>query len=187
MSDLWKKIPGFENYECNVLGQIRNAKTKQIRKFNINNGYHRIGLVKEDRHIHMKVHRLIALTWIPNPENKSEIDHIDRNKLNNCVSNLRWFTPAENVKAYYESEHAKNRGTHQPVKFENDDHTIYFYSISEACRHFERCLGTIWGAIENSKYIENYKYKGYKITCLTEKEYSDVIEQNDGEAVRYNA
>lgn len=56
------------------------------------NGYLRVAI----NHCQYLVHRLVAETFIPNPENKPEIDHIDRNRANNKVENLRWVTRSEN-------------------------------------------------------------------------------------------
>jgi hypothetical protein len=62
---------------------------------------------------HYRVHRLVAMAWLPNPENKPEVDHIDNNKKNCAVSNLRWVTSAEN-KA--NSPQQGKKKTRTPVK-----------------------------------------------------------------------
>lgn len=61
-------------------------------------GYLMVGFNKENKRKAVKVHRLVAEYFIPNPENKREVNHIDRNKLNNHISNLEWCTPKENMK-----------------------------------------------------------------------------------------
>lgn len=61
-----------------------------------NYGYLIVVLCKDGKHRTRKVHRLVAETYIPNPEGKREVDHIDNNRKNNCIQNLRWVTSAEN-------------------------------------------------------------------------------------------
>lgn len=94
---MWKTIPSSKGlYEANENGEIRNASTKRVLKPTINNkGYHQIRLKEQSSTL---VHRLIAETFIPNPDNKPEIDHIDSDTSNNAVSNLRWVTRSENLK-----------------------------------------------------------------------------------------
>ena len=93
----WRKIPGFEEYEVSSEGCVRggrwgHSKTPSIDK----DGYLRLGLYDADKKQKwLLVHRLVALAFIPNPENKPEIDHIDRNKYNNLIHNLRWVDDSE--------------------------------------------------------------------------------------------
>jgi len=69
---------------------------------NVNNsGYYYITLCKDGRHCCLKVHRLVAMTFIDNPNNLLEVNHKDGNKLNNCVDNLEWCTHSENHKHSY--------------------------------------------------------------------------------------
>jgi hypothetical protein len=94
----WRQIEGKGNgnYEVSNLGNIRNKKTGRILKQRLNsNGYFYIDLSYDK---HLKVHRLIANAFIPNPENKPFIDHIDKNRTNNNMSNLRWATSQENAR-----------------------------------------------------------------------------------------
>ena len=100
MNEVWRDVPGYEGiYQASNLGRIRSLKTKakKVLKQNCNaRGYYVVNLFdKEGKLSHVQVHRIIALTWIPNPDNKPTVDHIDRNKENNNVENLRWATSAE--------------------------------------------------------------------------------------------
>jgi len=91
----WKRIKNYPNYEVSNCGLIMNSRG-WILKSRINNGYSIIGLYKNGKVKTFKIHRLVADAFIPNPENKPMVDHIDRCKTYNHVSNLRWATRSEN-------------------------------------------------------------------------------------------
>jgi uncharacterized protein (UPF0248 family) len=91
----WKYIEDFENYEVSNLGKVRNSKTGRILKTCSQNGYVVAGLCKTKVKT-IPIHRLVAKAFIPNPENKAHVNHIDKNPLNNNVTNLEWNTPLEN-------------------------------------------------------------------------------------------
>jgi len=100
MQENWKDIVGYEGrYEVSDLGNIRNARTHYVRStFIAGRGYPHITLINNGiRKVH-KVHRLVAITWIPNPENKPIVNHLDENKLNCRANNLEWCTPKENLR-----------------------------------------------------------------------------------------
>ena len=92
----WKTIVEFPNYDVSSLGNIRNNKTGKPLKTCAKSGYYNISLVGNKNTKTFKVHRLVALAFIENPEHKLEVNHKDKNKLNNCVSNLEWMTRREN-------------------------------------------------------------------------------------------
>lgn len=93
-----------DNYTIDEDGLIYNSKTKKNLFGTIDNhGYKSVKIIsKSGEKRKFLVHRLVALTFISNPENKECIDHIDENKLNNCKNNLRWTSRAENIKFYNE-------------------------------------------------------------------------------------
>ena len=93
--EIWKKINNYENYEVSSLGNVRNKNTGRILKPGIIGGYYCVGLSNIKTKT-FSVHRLVALTFIENPENKTDVNHKDKNKLNNNLVNLEWNTSKEN-------------------------------------------------------------------------------------------
>lgn len=93
--DEFEYIKGYENlYKINRKGEV--MRFKKILTTEINAGYKRVNLSKDGEVKWFSVHRLVALQYIPNPDNLPQIDHIDRDKLNNSVENLRWVSAKEN-------------------------------------------------------------------------------------------
>ena len=95
-----KDIPGFEClYACDTKGQIWSYYTnKFLSPSKSKRGYLHIVLIKDKKRYDYRVHRLIAMTFLENPENKEQVNHIDGNKMNNCVDNLEWNTIQENCR-----------------------------------------------------------------------------------------
>lgn len=97
----WKKIKDFENYSVSNTGLIKNDKTGTILKTTIKKkrsliGYELVYLYNKEERKCFSVHRLVALAFIPNPENYPQINHKDENSLNNNVGNLEWCTQKYN-------------------------------------------------------------------------------------------
>ena len=84
-------LKGFEStYYLSKLGTINNANGLLIKPFKHEDGYDRITLYKNNRKHNYYLHRLVAKQFIPNPDKTKEVDHINRNRADNRVSNLRW-------------------------------------------------------------------------------------------------
>lgn len=116
--EIWKPVVGYEDfYEVSSLGEVRSKdrvvnkgngpfikKGIRMKKSPTTTGYYKIRLTdKEGKGKEYKIHRLVAFAFIPNPENKPNINHIDGNPINNHVSNLEWCTQSENVYHAYEN------------------------------------------------------------------------------------
>lgn len=103
LEEIWADLPGYEGlYRISNLGEIvstprkgTNGGTKQYRI--THKGYAEVTLCKDGKQRTEKVHRLVALTFIPNPNNLPEVNHRDENKLNNRVDNLEWCTTQYNL------------------------------------------------------------------------------------------
>ena len=95
----WKNVPinGFEHYQVNMLGEVRNTNHRKIGVIHVmtphadKDGYLSVCLTGDTgRQRNFRVHRLVAETFIPNPKNYDQVNHIDEVKTNNCVENLEW-------------------------------------------------------------------------------------------------
>lgn len=93
------QIPGCKHYSINEEGTVLNTKTGRVLLTDLNNcGYRRVTLWSEgQRRVRVMVHRLVALHYVDNPDNKPMINHEDGNKINNHYSNLTWVTCKENT------------------------------------------------------------------------------------------
>ena len=101
MEEVWCPIKGFENiYEVSDQGRVRSlkfGKERILKPGKIQNGYLKVNLWKNGEMKQCKVHRLVAQTFIPNPDNLPQVNHKDENKTNNSVQNLEWCDQKYNI------------------------------------------------------------------------------------------
>ena len=137
MIEEWKDVKGYEGlYQVSSLGGVKRVTTGRILKGCKNSkGYLLVNLYKNSIVSNNTIHRLVAEAFIPNPDNKPQVNHIDEDKTNNKVSNLEWMTAKENI----------NHGTHNeragktksiPIIATNlkTDESQEFYGVSECAR-----------------------------------------------------
>lgn len=107
--EIWKDIKGYEGlYQISNYGRVLNVKRNHIKVACLNHkGYYKIPLYNNNKQKMCRVHRLVAQAFIPNPDNKSEVNHKDFNKVNNHVDNLEWTSGEENRSHYQESDKYK--------------------------------------------------------------------------------
>lgn len=90
---LWEAIPGWEMYRISSDGSVLNTITNKLLSHSVDNhGYVIIQLQQKCKRKNFKLHRLLAVLFIPNPDNLPVVNHKDGNKLNNELSNLEWVT-----------------------------------------------------------------------------------------------
>lgn len=129
MQEIWKSLKDIiecgDNYEISNFGKVRSIdfidkrgysrKGRIMRFSNHKKGYKILSLTFDGNRKTYKVHRLVALAFIPNPENKPEVNHKDGNKSNNNLDNLEWSTTSENTK------HAHENGLTTTKKLSDED------------------------------------------------------------------
>ena len=100
--EIWKEIPNFDDYMISNKGRVKSFRCKvnkngKIRKYYLNAGYYAVLLTNNNgKPVFKKIHRLLAELFIPNPDNLPYVDHIDSNRLNNNINNLRWASFSQN-------------------------------------------------------------------------------------------
>lgn len=168
-------IKDYPNYEITTSGKVLSSYKKgellvpRISK----NGYYYVNLYNENGRKTKKIHRLVAETFIPNPDNLPQVNHKDGNKLNNHVDNLEWCDGSYNM------QHANALGlvnhfteSHKRASVENGlsrgrkvkamDVATGVVKTFDSVRTFEKALGVYRGAF--SRAIEKGKcVKGYQV------------------------
>lgn len=96
MSELWKPILQFPNYHISSFGNVKNIITNKLLKLNHKGGYYNVSLTHLKIRKTLAIHRLVATAFIFNTDHKPDVNHKDKNRLNNCIDNLEWMTRSEN-------------------------------------------------------------------------------------------
>lgn len=120
--EIFREIDGFPDYEVSNLGRVCSFKGKYPRIMKPRNnqwGYPYVTLCHDGKHVMKRVHRLVAEAFVPNPENKPEVNHIDEDKSNNIVDNLERVTRKENC----------NHGTRNSRLAKSLSRTVIQYTI----------------------------------------------------------
>ena len=104
----WEKYPDNQNYIVSNTGRVRRERSTEDKIPRERKGYLSVDLYSDGKRKTKRVHRLVAETFLPNPDNKPEVNHIDGNKHNNDVSNLEWVNSKENCR------HAWDNGLIKP-------------------------------------------------------------------------
>lgn len=132
MIEEWRDIKGYEGlYQVSNLGRVYGIKRQRfLNTVYDRNGYSSVKLTKNGIGKLLSLHRIVAINFIPNQENKPQVNHIDEDKTNNMVSNLEWTTAKENV----------NHGTRTERMIKTMNKNIVcsngkeYNSIKEACQ-----------------------------------------------------
>ena len=164
----YETIPNFENYTISKIGEIRKvtgADAPMIMSPKIDkDGYYQIALRKNGKRYFRSVHRLVAITYIENTCNFTDVNHKDGNRLNNDVNNLEWCTQRYNtIHSYTCNKRSANITTNKICKL---------YKGSEMLGKFNSLIDLInfYKTIENKGYSvlrKKLKYKDYSIKVIS--------------------
>ena len=132
-SELWKSIIGYEDYQISNFGRVRNKRGKILKPFKKGKyGHSMVGLSKNNKSKKFQIHRLVAIHFVPNPENKPEVCHVDNSLdengfLDNSANNLIWGTHKENC----EFENTRKKQSENHADFKGINNPNYGNSLSK--------------------------------------------------------
>lgn len=167
----WKDIAGYESlYQVSELGDVFSFKTGRILKPRLTGkyrNYHTVVLYTNGMNKNFTVHRLVASAFIPNIENKPQVNHIDGNPTNNNVSNLEWATNSENQK------HAFKLGLQKPtmhrlgVKGSENPNSKEVHQFS-----FKGEFLKTYSSVTEASQDNNVNTSGIILTCQNKREHA---------------
>ena len=135
---MWKKFiyEGQEtDYSVSTEGEVRKDTTNYILSQSSQQDYKFVGLIINGKQKRMRVHRMVALTFIDNPDNKPYVNHINGNRSDNNVENLEWVTPSENTQHAVNTGLFKSGRTRAVIQYNlNGEQMATFESATEAAR-----------------------------------------------------
>lgn len=151
----WRSVKGFVNYEVNDHGDIRNKHTTKILSPKIDRGYERVVLYDKGVRNMKQVHRIVAESFIDNPDCKDEVNHINGNKHDNRVQNLEWCTRSDNMKHAYATglKHFSGGLEERPVRVLETGQV--YKSIHECARQLNCDQGHISHCLSGQRQTHN--------------------------------
>ena len=165
--EIWADIFGYEgHYQISTFGRVKSFKKgreKILMPFIDKDGYLQVAFFKVGKYKKFKVHRLVALAFIPNPDDKPQINHRDGCKLNNFAGNLEWCTGSENI------QHAFDIGLKKALQGEDNSqakltNTQVLYIRANPDNLSQKQLGEIFsvnsGSISEIQLGKHFKQVG---------------------------
>lgn len=123
------------NYSVSKSGKVRNDETQTLLSLSLQQGYCHVTLAIDKKGRRFRVHRLVATAFIPNPDNKPYVNHIDGNRSNNNVENLEWCTPSENTQHAIRTGLRKKTRARPIIQYSlSGEEMLTFNSATEAAR-----------------------------------------------------
>lgn len=170
--EVWKPVVGYEElYEVSNMGNVRSVdkttrdgrfwKGRQLRKHYAGSGYVQTVLSVDGVYRHEYIHRLVANAFIPNPDNKPEVNHINGDKNNNSVENLEWVTKSENglhsFRVLGRKPSYNNKGKASKRRKLNNDQLEIVRTSSKSCYALAREFGVSDTVIQRIRRGESYR------------------------------
>lgn len=163
--EIWKDISGWEGfYKISNMGRVKSLSRIVVNEMGVHNclkekvlknttgngkrGYWMVTLYRDKCRFAKKVHRILAQAFIPNPENKPQVNHKDGDKHNLTLSNLEWVTVSENVKHSFDTNLNTFKGDKHPFALLSNSDAIYIYksvkSIGQLAKEYNVGKHIIW-------------------------------------------
>ena len=165
MNEIWKDIDGYEGlYQVSNLGNVKSLNYRHTGKERILNpgtdkcGYIQVNLYKNGKLKTFSIHRLVANAFLENPDHKSDVNHKDEDKNNNCVYNLEWMTRKDNLNYGSRNKRIANSRSKSVLQFTKN---CEFIRKWKSAIQIERELGFSSGNISqccNKKRKSSYGY-----------------------------
>jgi len=165
-------IKDFETYAINKKGEVLDLRSKKLMKQypNITNGgYLQVALINEKGYLSHRVHRLVAETFIPLIEGKIQLDHIDRNVINNNVDNLRWVNIYEQCENKGVQERSKTQRKYiclEDVKTKKNPNPSWRITINNSKCHYKKRFEYATHTIDDVVKIRNEILKEHNIAII---------------------
>lgn len=166
LNEIWRPVVGYEGlYEVSSFGRVKNCFGKFLALHSIQSGYLRVSLCKNCKTKHHLVHRLVAIAFIPNPNNYPEVNHKDEDKTNNSIQNLEWCDRLYNNR-YGQVGAKRSKSLKNPIIVFSPEHKLgmYFESATDAASYFNVSRQAIYHALKH--------YRGKKTCCGHRWEYA---------------
>jgi hypothetical protein len=159
MTEIWKSIDEYgDKYEVSNLGRFRNKNGTLLKPFITHGGYLMIALCNKGTKTNIRLHRLIAKMFIPNPDCKPEVNHKNGIKTDNRAINLEWCTKSENMKHAYKNG-LQAKGKHPIRKVQCLEDGLIYSTIGEAARTYNINSRTIQSSCARLSNRGKYNFR----------------------------